>query len=117
MLLLPSMRRLLLASLVFFAACSGESPGPDPSDPDAAVSDVDGGPTCTGAAYDSCQDTTSWSDCQDGMECRFFDSAGFTICIPHCDAQTPCPDQDGTPVNCNQMGRCRPQVANSCELP
>jgi hypothetical protein len=34
----------------------------------------------------------------DGAECRLFQSAGFTICAPACNATTPCPEQDGVAV-------------------
>src|SRR5690606_41093735 len=71
-------------------------------------------PACTGVAYDSCTDTTNSSDCMNGMTCRLFRQDGFTICTPTCDADNPCPpDQDGSPVSCNQMGRCKGQP-NAC---
>ncbi len=96
------------------AACGGDDtsvdvPDADPSAPDAAA--------CTGAAYDNCVDTAGSTDCMPGLECRLFMSQGFTACTPSCDADNPCPDQDGTAVACNQMGRCRAEAASSCVVP
>ena len=107
------MRSLLLTlAIATMAACGGD----DAAVPDA--SGVDASTTlCTGEAYDSCQDTTSWTDCLDGMECRVFGTAGITICTPTCDVNNPCPDQDGQPITCNMMGKCRGTAANACELP
>lgn len=108
------MRSTILACLFLLAACSG---GDDTATPDAGPDIDSGGVPCTGAAYDSCEDTTNWTDCLDGMECRFFMSQGFTICTPTCNATTPCPDdENGNPVTCNMMGRCRSEAPNSCTL-
>lgn len=108
------MRSTLTLVFLLVAACGGadDAAAPD-AGPDADPSDV-----CTGMAYDSCSDTTNWTDCLDGMECRTFNQQGFTICTPTCDGANPCPDdQDGNPVTCNGMGRCRSDAPNSCALP
>jgi hypothetical protein len=116
------MRSFILV-LVLAAGCGA---GNNPEPPDAHTSGVDamsGGPdagsnVCTGLPYDSCKDTTNWTDCLNGVECRNFLGAGFTVCTPHCDTNNPCPNsQDGTPVTCNTMGRCKPDMPNSCTLP
>ena len=112
----PTMlRSALLACLFALAACTGEPPSGD--DDSSTAPDAGTAAACTGQAYDSCQDTASGSDCTGGMECRFYMSKGFTICSPSCDATHPCPDQDGVPVACNMMGRCRSDEPNACELP
>jgi hypothetical protein len=106
---------ILAAVVAVLIGCggSGGDDGDDVPEPDAPVAAV-----CTGQPYDSCADTTNWTDCLNGMECRFFMQQGITICTPACDATTPCPpDEDGTPVTCNMMGRCRGEAANSCTLP
>jgi hypothetical protein len=114
------MRSFLLAALFLtFTACGGGG-----GDDSSATLDASPGPdaptlrACDGEAYDLCTDTTNWTDCMDGMECRLFGSAGFTICTPQCDGANPCPpDEDGNPVTCNMMGRCRGTTPNSCMLP
>jgi hypothetical protein len=105
----------LLACLLFMTACAGDPPpGDDDDDPDV---DASIGATCTGAVYDSCTDTTNSSDCMEGMMCHPFDQAGITVCVPACSESMPCPQQDGAEIRCNNMGRCRPDVANACTLP
>ena len=106
------LKSTLCALALLLTACTGGAPGGDDGDeaPDAGT-----GNACTGEAYDPCTDTVTWSDCADGMECRLFSQQGITICTPTCDADTPCPDQDGTAITCNQMGRCRGTAANACE--
>ncbi len=110
---LPTLLRCTLA--LALAACGGD---PDPDAPDAAVTvDADPSALCTGAVYDSCVDTAASSDCGPDLSCHVFDMAGITVCVPACDAQNPCPQQDGVDIRCNNMGRCRPDVANACTLP
>jgi hypothetical protein len=107
------MRFLALAYLMSMVllACGGggDDDGGSDDGPDAAPL-----PLCTGAVYDSCTDTAGGSDCDDGLQCHVYDMAGITLCVPACDADNPCPDQDGVEVRCNTMGRCRPDVANEC---
>jgi hypothetical protein len=91
---------------------TGDDAGDDTTEPDAPV-----GALCTGEPYDSCMDTAGGTDCLDGMQCRFFMGHGITICVPPCDVDNPCPDNEVGPVDCNQQGRCDPGVANSCTLP
>lgn len=102
---------LLMVSLV---ACGGDDGG---SSPDAALWDAAPLPECTGAVYDLCEDTTDSSDCMDGLQCHYYDQAALTVCVPACSADNPCPDQGGAEIRCNNMGRCRPDVGNDCELP
>lgn len=101
--------RSTLAVLLFgiSVGCGGEN---------ADDTTVDAGPlpACTGAAYDSCLDTTSSSDCMDGATCHLFMGDGFTICTPTCDASHPCPDdKDGNTVVCNMKGLCK-ATPNAC---
>jgi hypothetical protein len=113
-------RAVFVLSCLVVIACGGEGdPDPDPGAPDAGAEGPDADPAavCTGAVYDSCVDTTSSSDCDDGMMCHAFDQAGITVCVPACDVSNPCPQQDGVDVRCNNMGRCRPDVASDCTLP
>src|SRR5262245_22206380 len=113
--------RTLLASLLFVAvaACGGGG-GDDTQNPDAPPGqpDAPAGALCTGLPYDKCADTTNWTDCMNGMECRFFMGDGITECTPTCDGANPCPnDEAGNPVTCNMMGRCKANPPNSCTLP
>jgi hypothetical protein len=102
---------ILLALALLGTACTGEDPK---TTVDASTSDVQSR-TCDGRAYDSCTDTATSSDCMDGLTCRFYGTQNFTICSPLCDASNPCPpDENGMPVNCNQMGRCRASAPNTC---
>jgi len=99
------MRSILLVVAVLFG-CGGDDGGGG-ADANTNL------PACTGLAYDSCKDTTAYSDCTGGMMCRLFMSDGITICTPTCDASTPCPpDKDGNAVTCNMMGRCKPANGN-----
>lgn len=75
----------------------------------------DGGmalPACTNAAYDPC---TAPADCTSG-QCQLFQQAGIQICTQTCTPGDPttCPQQNGQPVPCNNMGICRPDAANAC---
>ena len=76
--------------------------------PDGGASGV----ACTNAAYDPC---TSPSQCTSGV-CQLFSGSGFQVCTQSCtpgDATT-CPQQNGMPVQCNNMGICKPAAANTC---
>lgn len=108
--------------LVTVVGC-GDDGGTNPKPPDAAIAgdapilidapttvDMPSGNACTGAAYDPCTDNTQCMSNQ----CRVFGSAGLQVCTQDCNAGMPCPDQNGQPVQCNGMGRCRPDVANTC---
>lgn len=110
------MRLLAVAWLsLFVLGCGGgNDDGGSSADagPDAAAL-----PLCTGVVYDSCADTAEATDCEDGLQCHEYGTAGITVCVPACDDDTPCPDQNGTEVRCNNMGRCRPDVANECMVP
>lgn len=102
------MRSIFLGcALAFAIGCGGDDGG-------GGTADAANLPACTGAAYDSCTDTTNSSDCTGGAACRLFMRDGFTICTPVCDASTPCPpDKNGNAVTCNMMGRCK-ATPNAC---
>jgi hypothetical protein len=103
-------RTLILLIAVAVLGCGGDDGGGGAT-PDAAVASR----ACDGRAYDLCTDTTNYSDCQQGFVCRLYGQQNFTICSPLCDANNPCPpDEHGTPVTCNTMGRCRSNAPNSC---
>lgn len=102
--------RSVLALLVVAATACGGDDGVQPM-PDAKVATR----ACEGRAYDLCTDTTAFSDCMSGLECRFYRMQNFTICSPLCDATNPCPpDEDGNAVECNNNGRCRSNAPNAC---
>jgi hypothetical protein len=76
--------------------------------PDAGTAQA----ACTNVAYDPC---TSADQCASG-NCQLFQQAGIQVCTTTCtpgDATT-CPQQNGQPVSCNNMGICRPAAANTC---
>jgi hypothetical protein len=101
------LRSIFAVSALLVGGCGGDDAG-------GTVDTFVQLPACTGVAYDRCTDTTNYSDCQNGMMCRLFNSDGFTICTPTCDASNPCPnDKNGNPVTCNMMGRCK-ATPNSC---
>lgn len=79
-----------------------------------AGTDVDegNGPVCSKALYDEC-DTEH--DC-DSNECRNFMGDGFQVCTTQCSASVPCPDHNGVPVTCNNMGVCKPAAPTECRV-
>jgi hypothetical protein len=90
-------------------ACGGGS-GSAPPAPDAA-SDAPPGPPCTGAVYDPC----TMNDQCSSQSCHLYNANALQICTQVCNAAMPCPnDASGAAVACNQMGNCKPAVANSC---
>lgn len=98
--------------LAVLVACGGDDAGTAD-----AGGDIDAAPPCTGAVYDNCEDTAGSTDCMAGLSCHLFTQAALTVCVPACDVMNPCPDLDGESVECNMMGRCRPEAANDCSLP
>src|SRR5262245_20683314 len=119
------MKRLAFVLVISaFAGCGG---GDDtPPAVDGPPMTIDGPPgqidamvrVCNGMPYDKCVDTTNWTDCMGGMECRFFMGDGITECTPTCSGAMPCPnDEAGNPVASNMMGRCKANPPNSCTLP
>ena len=119
-----SMRTVHSISLIaMLAACGDDGGSPPPVDSAASqdASVVDGpitfdasidaaAPACTGAAYDPC---TGAGDCDSG-NCKVFMQAGIQVCTQACSGGNPCPMQNGQTVPCNNMGICRPEVANTC---
>jgi len=67
---------------------------------------------CTNAVYDPC---TTAAECTSG-KCQPFEQAGIQVCTQSCTPGDPttCPQQNGQPVPCNNMGICRPPAANTC---
>jgi hypothetical protein len=80
----------------------------------SGMATVDGGvlPACTNAVYDPC---TTAADCASN-QCQAFANAGVQVCTQTCTPgdNTTCPQQNGQPAQCNNMGICRPPAANSC---
>ena len=67
---------------------------------------------CTNAIYDPCTDA---AQCTSGT-CQLFQQSGFQVCTQTCTPgdNTTCPTQNGQPAQCNNMGICKPNAANSC---
>ncbi len=71
---------------------------------------------CTGMVYDACNPAAS--NCMGTTTCKTFSGSMFSVCTPTCDAQNPCPMQNGQPVTCNNMGICKPNAPNTtCTAP
>jgi hypothetical protein len=105
------MRAIALAGSVAVAvACSGGSTThPDASPVDSAMH----GPPCTGLVYDPC---TTPKQCM-SMNCHLYMGAGIQVCTLACTPgmNSTCPvDASGSNGFCNNMGICKPAVANSC---
>lgn len=69
--------------------------------------------TCSGALYDPC---TENSQCMSG-NCKDYRGAGITVCTEACSGlnSNSCPpDSTGSAGFCNNMGLCKPTVANTC---
>ena len=98
-----------MARLVFvliLVACNSSDGGSLTPQVDAAA-----GPLCTGAVYDPC---VSNDQCR-SQACHLYGTSALQICTQACSAAMPCPnDASGAPVACNQMGNCKPSVANNC---
>lgn len=90
--------RILMLLAVLMGACAGDSPPPTGK--------------CTKSLYDSCN---TEHDC-DSNNCHNFMGDGFQVCTQGCDANNPCPDQDGKPVACNMMGVCKPAAPTECTV-
>lgn len=100
------MNKLALALVLAVAACGGNDSTP-------AMPDAPSGPACTKALYDNCVNNT---DCNSG-NCHFYQQSNFTVCTQACSASNPCPaDSSGVAGTCNNMGICKPAVANNCHL-
>lgn len=101
------MIKAALAFVFVVAACGGDDGSSNNTQIDAAGSAA----ACTGAVYDVCIDNTHC----DSQNCHFFRQSNFTVCTQACDASNPCPsDASGNPGECNNMGICKPAVANNC---
>lgn len=101
------MQMVRFAFVVLLVACdnSGGTPAVD------AAADVAAGPLCTGAVYDTCASNDQCSS----QACHLYTANALQICTQACSASMPCPnDATGAPVACNQMGNCKPSVANNC---
>jgi hypothetical protein len=75
---------------------------------------VDGGAAlaCTGAVYESCTDA---AQCTSG-QCKAFGGDGIQVCTQTCTPgdDTTCPQLNGQPATCNNMGICKPPGAIEC---
>ncbi len=97
------MRCLAIALLLSTAACET---GGSSTLPDANLSL----PMCTGVVYDSCLSNTGCMS----MNCKLYDQDGIQVCTQACDANNPCPMQNGQAASCNNRGLCKPPAANAC---
>jgi len=99
------MRMARFAVFLFLAACDSDDTNP------MQQADAASGPMCTGAVYDTC---TADAQCS-SQQCHLYSANALQVCTQACSAAVPCPpDSTGAPVTCNQMGNCKPGVANSC---
>lgn len=115
------MRLLRLAAILLaFSGCSGGGGDDDGGDDAQVVPDapkmIDAPPAgnvCMGKAYDPC---TANTQCMSG-NCHLFQAQNLQICTATCtpgnNATCP-PDKNGMNGMCNNMGICRPAVANDC---
>ncbi len=81
----------------------------------SGMATVDGGGAalaCTGAVYDPCTDP---AQCGSGL-CQAYEQQGIQVCTQACTPGDPttCPQQNGQPATCNNMGLCKPPAANDC---
>ncbi|HWU91365.1 MAG TPA: hypothetical protein VN253_29060 [Kofleriaceae bacterium] len=90
--------RILMMLAVVLGACAGDAPGPSGK--------------CTKALYDVC---LTEHDCTSN-DCRNFIGDGFQVCTQGCNADNPCPAQNGRPVACDDMGICKPDAPTECTL-
>src|SRR4051812_38284385 len=76
----------------------GDGTGGGESDPLIDGGAGSGAVTCTGAAYDPCNDP---SQCMSG-QCQLYGQAGFQVCTATCTPGDPttCPQQNGQAVQC-----------------
>ena len=94
----------VIVGVMLIAAC--KTGGDSPPLPDADLSL----PLCTGVLYDSCR---SASGCMSG-NCHLYEQDAIQVCTQPCDANNPCPAQNGQPASCNNRGICKPPAANAC---
>jgi len=98
--------RIVFALSVVLGACGGDD-GSTPS------IDAPAGATCTNATYDPC---TTNTECTSN-NCHLFEMAGIQVCTAPCTPgdNSTCPvDASGVNGVCNNMGTCKPAVANDC---
>ncbi len=99
--------RAALVFVLVVTACGGDDGTSNNTTIDAAGSAA----ACTGAVYDVC---TGDADCM-SQNCHFYMQSSFSVCTQACSAANPCPnDASGSPGQCNNMGICKPAVANNC---
>jgi len=101
--------RVAFVLVVVLVACDSDR---STTKVDAAVPpDAPAGALCTGAVYDPC---VSSDQCA-SQACHLYNVNALQICTQPCSAGMPCPnDASGAAVACNQMGNCKPAVANNC---
>src|SRR5512140_465206 len=98
--------------LLIFVAIVGSTCTVDEPKANGVSADQSATKTCTGNLYDGC---TSDEQC-DSQLCKLYRNRDVHLCTQTCSATSPCPDQGGHPVICNNMGLCRPDAENACEL-
>lgn len=101
------MRWMILIASITCAACA-DDPKPAASGTEQAAQHA-----CSGQPYDGC---TSDDQCE-SQQCKLYSNRGVQVCTQTCSATNPCPTQNGQAVVCNNMGLCRPDAVNACELP
>jgi len=110
--------KLLFVSIVMVIGCSSGGTSKAPDAP-AQKMDAPAGMACTGLVYDSCNPANS--NCQSGMVCKNYPMpTNINVCVPAQNScpGTACPEQGGVAVTCNNMGYCKPPMANTdCVAP
>jgi len=99
--------------MLAFSGCSGSDGGGTPPPIDASIDAPPAGKACTGAAYDPC---TVATQCMSN-NCHLYQQQNLQVCVPTCTPgnNSTCPvDKTGVNGVCNNMGICKPAVANDC---
>jgi len=97
------LRLVLVLGLTALDACGGGDA--------SSTSDAPSGPACTGAVYDTCSGNAQCTS----QNCHLFMADGIEVCTQACSSSIACPnDAAGATVACNQMGICKPSLANHC---
>lgn len=113
------MRLLRLAVVLFafgaFGACGGDDGGDGGTidAPSTPPIDAPGAKLCTGATYDPC---TANTQCMSN-NCHLYAAQNLQVCVSTCTPgnNSTCPvDKSGANGMCNNMGICRPAMANDC---
>ena len=98
------MRNVILMLFVICAACM---------DSNNAGKQQAASTVCGGQLYDGC---TADDQCESGL-CKLYSNRMVQVCTQPCSATNPCPSQNGVATTCNNMGLCRPEAPNACDVP